>query len=96
MLSIGDAKAVTIRKIVELFGKEYVRENLKNALVAYPESDEMIYEFFCGFESNFETNKWTVFARISVNRKTHDIQFLDYKLPNGERMKNPIKPVVYS
>jgi hypothetical protein len=55
-----------------------------------------MYEYFCGFAGNKKTNKWTVFARVLVNRETKEAVFLDYRLPTGERMKKPIKPVIYS
>ena len=96
MLSVGDAKAKAILKIAELFGKEYIRQNFKKACTAYPESDEISYEYFCGFEGDENSGKWTVFARVLVNRENGEIIFLDYKLPNGKRMENPIKPVRYA
>lgn len=96
MLSIGDSKAKAIIKTSEIFGKKYVKENFNSACLAYPENEDILYEIFCGFERNEATNKWTVFSRVCVNRKTHEVKFLDYKLPSGERMKNPIKPVAYS
>lgn len=94
MLSIGDAKAKAILKMAELFGKEYIRQNFRKACTAYPETEEILYEYFCGFESDSYTNKWIVFSRILVNRETGNTIVLDYKLPNGTRMKNPIKPVI--
>ena len=49
-----------------------------------------------GFEGDNETGLWTVFARVSVNRETEKVTFLDYKLPNGNRMENPIKPTSFA
>ena len=49
--------------------------------------------FFCGFQGDDKINKWIIFARISVNRMTEQVIFLDYKLPNGKRMEQPLKPV---
>ena len=49
-----------------------------------------------GFEGDDETGKWTVFARVSVNRETEEVTFLDYKLPDGKRMENPIKPTSFA
>lgn len=96
MISKDNAMAIAILKIAELFGKEYVRNNFFNACVSYPKTDNVMYEYFCGFAGNENTNKWTVFARVLVNRETKEAVFLDYRLPTGERMKEPIKPVIYS
>lgn len=96
MLTIGDAKAEAILTIVKLFGKEYVKNKFNDACIAFPESDDINYEYFCGFEGDVLTNKWNVFARVLVNRETGDTIFLDFKLPDGTRMKNPLKPVLYS
>lgn len=96
MTSKDNAMAIAILKIAELFGKEYVKNNFHNACVSYPKTDDIMYEYFCGFEGNKKTNKWTVFARVLVNRENEEIVFLDYRLPNGERMKDPIKPVIYA
>ena len=55
---------------------------------------------FFGFDDVDEGDendyKWKVFARVSVNRNTGKITFLDYKLPNGKRMENPIKPTSFA
>jgi hypothetical protein len=33
---------------------------------------------------------------VSVNRETGKVTILDYKLPNGKRMENPIKPTSFA
>ena len=48
------------------------------------------------FEGDSKLNLWTVFARVSVNRETEKVPLLDYKLPNGKRMENPIKPTSFA
>lgn len=59
-------------------------------------SNDTEYEYFIGFEGDNTTNKWTVFARVSVNRKTKVVTFLDYKTPDGKRMENPVKPISFA
>lgn len=96
MLSIGDTRAKAVLEMAKLFGREYIKANFKRACTAYPESEEVLYEYFCGFECDEDTNKWIVFARVLVNRESGEATFLDYKLPNGERMAKPIKPVRFA
>ena len=81
------------KKMIELFGKEYMREHFLDAChsQAFVKNG---FEFFCGFEGNKETNKWTVFARVLVDTETGDTTILDYRLPDGTRMKNPIQKVI--
>ncbi len=43
-----------------------------------------------------DTNLWTVFARVLVNRETKKCIFLDYKTPDGVRMENLIKPTSFA
>lgn len=94
MLSNNACRIKSILKIAELFGNEYVKENYHNSCTAYTNDDnDEEYEFFCGFQSDNKTNKWLIFARVSVNRITEQVIFLDYKLPNGKRMEQPLKPV---
>ena len=94
MLTNNACKIKSILRIAELFGNEYVKENYPNSCIAYTvDNNNEEYEFFCGFQGDDKTNEWIIFARISVNRMTEQVIFLDYKLPNGKRMEQPLKPV---
>ena len=94
MLTKEQATADAWLQISELVGREYFKEHFEGSTHSYPaDSNEVEYEYFIGFEGDDESDLWTVFARVSVNRETEKVTILDYKLPNGERMKNPIKPV---
>ena len=66
----------------------------------YIEYDDVEYEYFIGFDDIDDADendyKWKVFARVSVNRETGEVTVLDYKLPNGKRMENPIKPTSFA
>lgn len=79
-------------------GKEYFRNHFEGSCQAYPtdDRDDIDYEYFLGFEGDDETGLWTVFARVSVNRETKKVTFLDYKTPDGKRMENPIKPTSFA
>ena len=88
MWNKDEAKIAAILYIADFFGKEYVKNHISGACESYPSdnSDEAEYEYFIGFEGNDDTNLWTVFARVLVNRKTKICEFLDYKTPDGTRM----------
>lgn len=98
MLSKDEAKIVATIEIADFFGIEYVKSHLAESCECYPtdESNDIDYEYFLGFEGDDNTNKWTVFARVSVNRDTRKVTFLDYKTPEGKRMENPIKPTSFA
>ena len=95
MINKEEARIDAWVAIANLFGKEYFQEHFNGSCQSYPtdDYDGVDYDYFLGFEDDEETNKWTVFARVSVNRETEKVTFLDYKTPDGVRMENPIKPV---
>ena len=77
---------------------DYFRAHIEKACESYPTDnyDDVDWEYFLGFEGDDETGLWTVFARVSVNRETEEVTFLDYKTPDGHRMDNPIKPTSFA
>lgn len=98
MLNKEEARIVATIEIGKLFGIEYVKAKLPESCESYPtdEYNDFDYEYFLGFEGNEETGLWSVFARVSVNRETGEVSFLDYKTPDGKRMENPIKPISFA
>ena len=98
MLNAEEAKIVATIKIGEFFGIDYVKNHLEGAGESYPpeENDDIDFEYFLGFEGDDKTGLWSVFARVSVNRETREVTFLDYKTPDGVRMENPIKPISFA
>ena len=102
MLNIEEAKIDAWGAIADLFGLEYFRSHIEEACQCYSTGsdfvirDDIDFEYFLGFEGDDDTNKWTVFARVSVNRETREVTFLDYKTPDGKRMENPIKPTSFA
>ena len=98
MLNREEANIVATIKIAEFFGVVYVKQNLSEACESYPtdDTDEVDYEYFIGFEGDEKSGLWSVFARVSVNRETREVTFLDYKTPDGVRMENPIKPISFA
>ena len=98
MINKETAAAIAYLAIADLVGRNYFRSHFDDVCHAYPTDDneDIEYEYFMGFEGNDETGKWTVFARVSVNRETEEVTFLDYKLPDGKRMENPIKPTSFA
>lgn len=98
MLNKYEAKVDAWIAIAKLIGEEYFREHFEGSCESYPtdDYDEVDYEYFLGFEGDKESGLWSVFARVSVNRETREVTFLDYKTPDGVRMENPIKPISFA
>ena len=98
MLNKKEAKIAACGAIADLFGLDYFKSHFGEACQSYPseEYDDVEYEYFLGFEGDDNSNKWTVFARVLVNRETRKCTFLDYKTPDGKRMENPIKPTSFA
>jgi len=98
MVSKEEAKMIATIEIAKFFGVEYVKEHLSGSCESYPTDnyDDVEYEYFLGFDGDDTTGLWTVFARVSVNRETRKVTFLDYKTPDGRRMENPIKPTSFA
>ena len=98
MVNKETAAAIAYLAIADLVGRDYFKSHFEDVCHSYPtgDSDDAEYEYFMGFEGDSEKNLWTVFARVSINRETKKVTFLDYKLPNGSRMENPIKPTSFA
>lgn len=98
MWNKDEAKIAALLFISDFFGKEYVKSHISDSCESYPSDgdNEVEYEYFLGFEGNDDTNNWSVFARVLVNRETKECSFLDYKTPDGIRMSNPIKPISFA
>ena len=98
MLNIDEAKIDAWVAIADLMGIQYFREHFVGSYDAHPsaENDDSEYEYFLGFEGDETTNKWKVFAKVSVNRRTRKVTFLDYKTPDGKRMENPSNPTNFA
>ena len=98
MINKDEAKVDALVAIANLVGLDYFRAHIEKACESYPtdDYDDVDWEYFLGFEGDDETGLWTVFARVSVNRETEEVTFLDYKTPDGHRMENPIKPTSFA
>ena len=97
MITKDEAKIEAWAAIADLFGIDYFRKHFEGSCQAYPLDSEnnVLYEYFLGFEGNEESGLWTVFARVIVNRDTKEVKFLDYRKPDGSRMKRPVKPISF-
>ena len=98
MLNKTEAKMLATIEIAKKLGVEYVKAHLNGSCESYPTDnyDDVDWEYFLGFDGDDKTGLWTVFARVSVNRETEEVTFLDYKTPEGHRMENPIKPTSFA
>ena len=94
MINENEARIEAWTIISELFGNDYFRSHFEGSCESYPtnDDDDVIFDYFMGFESD-NNNQWSVFARVSVNRETREVHFLDYKTPGGKRMDNPPNPI---
>ena len=98
MINKDEAKVDALVAIANLVGLDYFRANIEKTCESYPTDnyDDVDWEYFLGFDGDDKTGLWTVFARVSVNRETEEVTFLDYKTPEGHRMENPIKPTSFA
>lgn len=94
MLNKFEVKIVACNAIANLFGIDYFKGHISNSCEAYSDDEEIDSMYFLGFEN--DEKYWTVFAKVSVNRETREVSFLDYKTPDGERMKDPVSPISYT
>ncbi|MBR3345570.1 MAG: hypothetical protein IKG46_01525 [Solobacterium sp.] len=72
---------------------DYFKNHIEKSCEAYSEGDDVDMMYFLGFEND---DLWSAFAKVSVNRVTREVTFLDYKTPDGVRMENPISPISYT
>ena len=86
MITINEAKIEAWLSISNLFGSEYFRNNFENACSSYFD-DNGTFIYFIGFEDDGKL--WTVFAKVSVNRETKEVSFLNYRTPNGKHVIAP-------
>ena len=98
MVNKETAAAIAYIAIADLVGHEYFRTHFNDVCHGFPDIDDdsVDYEYFMGFEGDESSGKWTVFARVSGDRETEKVTFLDYRTPDGKRMKNPIKPTSFT
>jgi hypothetical protein len=98
MINKETATAIAYLAIADLVGRDYFRSHFNDVCHGYPSDEyyDVEYEYFMEFEGNDETGLWAAFTRVSVNRETEKVTILDYKLPNGKRMENPIKPTSFA
>lgn len=75
-----------------LFGREYVRNNYdKKECECFAEPKDGIARYFIAFTS--VEDRWDVFCSVSIDQESGKTKYLDYRLPSGYRMKNPIEKV---
>ena len=93
MISKNGAQICGFNLIGSIFPADYLKENCKNAGCMISDVYDGKYEYFLGFESDTKSHIWTVYASVSINADNGNAIFLDYRLPSGLRMKNPVKRV---
>ena len=99
MINKEEAKVDALVAIADLVGLDYFRNHIEKACESYPtdDYDDVEWEYFVGFDdAEDNSDNWNVFVRVSVNRETEQVTFLDYRTPDGNRMDNPIKPISFA
>lgn len=92
MLSRADMMMEGVFATARLFGEDYVRNNYHSKeCEVFAEAKNGVSRYFVAFTSN--KNKWDVFCSVSIDQETGKTKYLDYRLPSGLRMKNPIEKV---
>lgn len=86
------------KTISEVVGLDYFRANFKSACEAQmPNNDGvLIFDYFLGFDGDDDSNKWSVFVKVVVNRETQVVEIMDYKTPDGIIMENPPYPISFA
>ena len=87
MLSEKELVTIATKKMIEIFGKPYLRENFANTLEAKGMVKDNIFMFFLGFkgkdafpERKDEGHGWVVYGEVLLNALTGEITGLEYAL----------------
>ena len=89
MTMLNEKELVTIatKKIIDIFGKPYLRENFANTCEAKGMTKDNTFMFFLGFKGKkqlpdreAEKHGWVVFAEVLVDAITGKIVNVDYVL----------------
>lgn len=85
-----DAKTLmkkAVAKLVDLFGKEYLKANYENSCKAYGMIDDQTYQLFVGIKGTDDlpnrkaTEKgWVVYGKILLDAHTGKIKSTEYAL----------------
>lgn len=93
MISKNGAQISGFYLIGSIFPEDYLKAKCKEACCMVSEESDGKYEYFLGFESDQSNHLWNVFASVSIDANTGKSEFLDYRLPSGLRMRNPVQRV---
>jgi len=82
-----DLVRIATKKIVELFGKEYLRSTYNGSCTSRGMVDDETFLFFLGIKGsrdlpNRKANDhgWVVYAKVLIDKTTGEIKDLDYAL----------------
>lgn len=98
MINCDEAKVLAWKTISEVVGLDYFRANFETACEAQTPNndDDPLFDYFLGFDGDDDSNKWSVFVKVVVNRETQTVEIMDYKTPDGIRMENPPHPISFA
>lgn len=79
-------------KLIDLYGKDYMKQKIRTVCVAWCEMNDYMRFNFC-FENESERpdlkadyKGWTVWATLDVDRESGEVKVIECVLPNGERV----------
>lgn len=77
MLNEKDLMRIATRKLIDIFGKQYLRDNYTNIIKSYGMIDNNIFGLFVGIKSDddlpgrkAERHGWVVYGQVNVNATT--------------------------
>lgn len=93
MFPESDIRALGVLKTADLFTDEYVSKMFPDSCQSYCDWDENKVHYFIGFKMDDTDDLWKEFSYMEIDKKTGNVDFLDYKLPSGFRMESPKLPI---
>mgnify|MGYP003300452194 CR=1 FL=1 len=87
MMSEKELMRIATRKLMDIFGTQYLRDNYKNIIKSYGKIDDNIYALFVGIKSiddlpgrKAERHGWVVYGQVNVNATTGKVLDTVYAL----------------
>lgn len=87
MMSEKELMRIATRKLIDIFGKQYLRDNYTNTIKSYGKIDDNIFALFVGIKSiddlpkrKAERHGWVVYGQVNVNATTGKVLDTVYAL----------------
>ena len=77
---------IAIGKLIEIFGKQYLRDNYVGSCTSYGMLDDKTFLFFLGIKTSSDLpdrkandHGWVIYGKVLVNASTGEIKNIDYQ-----------------